>query len=186
LAKFNFHKLKDFGNLYKLTKYVIGFIASRAGEEDITNLKKVFEEIDTNKSGTLDIHEIKNSIDKMASEKQIDDEEKETIIKQIDTDKSAKIEYNEFLTACLEQKVYLREENLLSAFMMLDLDGSGKISKAEIKQALNKDIDNETLDRIIKDFYLFFIFIRIPHSSNEFPIINFPISIKIIFLNNFF
>jgi len=27
LAKFNFHKLKDFGNLYKLTKYVIGFIA---------------------------------------------------------------------------------------------------------------------------------------------------------------
>ena len=154
LAKFNFHKLKDFGNLYKLTKYVIGFIASRAGEEDISNLKKVFEEIDTNKSGTLDIHEIKNSIDKMASEKQIDDEEKETIIKQIDTDKSAKIEYNEFLTACLEQKVYLREENLLSAFMMLDLDGSGKISKAEIKQALNGDIDNETLDKIVQEFDL--------------------------------
>ena len=154
LAKFNFHKLKDFGNLYKLTKYVIGFIASRAGEEDISNLKKVFEEIDTNKSGTLDIHEIKNSIDKMASEKQVEDEEKEAIIKQIDTDKSAKIEYNEFLTACLEQKVYLREENLLSAFMMLDLDGSGKISKAEIKQALNGDIDNETLDKIVQEFDL--------------------------------
>ena len=154
LAKFNVHKLESFGNLYKLTKYVIGYVASRTDDADITNLKKIFEEIDTNKSGTLDINEIKNSIDKMEKEKEINEEDKETIIKNIDTDKSSKIEYNEFLAACLEQKIYLREENLLSAFMMLDLDGSGKISKAEIKQALNKDIDDETLDRIIKDFDL--------------------------------
>ena len=154
LAKFNVHKLESFGNLYKLTKYVIGYVASRTDDADITNLKKIFEEIDTNKSGTLDINEIKNSIDKMEKEKEINEEEKETIINNIDTDKSSKIEYHEFLAACLEQKIYLREENLLSAFMMLDLDGSGKISKAEIKQALNKDIDNETLDRIIKDFDL--------------------------------
>ena len=116
LAKFNVHKLESFGNLYKLTKYVIGYVASRTDDADITNLKKIFEEIDT--------------------------------------DKSSKIEYNEFLAACLEQKVYLREENLLSAFMMLDLDGSGKISKAEIKQALNGDIDNETLDKIVQEFDL--------------------------------
>ena len=65
-----------------------------------------------------------------------------------------KIEYNEFLTACMEQKVYLREENLLSSFMMLDYDGSGKISKKEIKKALNGDIDNETLEKIIQEFDL--------------------------------
>ena len=37
---------------------------------------------------------------------------------------------------------------------MLDYDGSGKISKAEIKRALDGDIDNETLDKIILDFDL--------------------------------
>ena len=154
LAKFNANKLKNFGNLYKLTKYVLGFIASRVGDADITHLKKMFEEMDTNKSGTLNINEIKEGIDKMEKEKQIEEEEKNTIISNIDTDKSSKIEYNEFLAACLEQKVYLREENLLSAFMMLDYDGSGKISKSEIKRALNGDIDNETLDKIIQDFDL--------------------------------
>ena len=154
LSKFNVQSLKNFGNLYKLTKYVLGFIASRADEGDIVNLRKIFEEMDTNKNGTLNINEIKSGIDKMEKAKEINDEEKENIIQKIDTDKSSKIEYNEFLAACLEQKVYLREENLLSAFMMLDFDGSGKISKAEIKQALNKDIDDETLDRIIKDFDL--------------------------------
>ena len=90
----------------------------------------------------------------MEKEKEINEEDKETIIKNIDTDKSSKIEYNEFLAACLEQKIYLREENLLSAFMVLDLDVSGKISKAEIKQALNGDIDNETLDKIVQEFDL--------------------------------
>ena len=154
LAKFNAHSLENFGNLYKLTKYVLGFIASRADEGDIVNLRKIFEEMDTNKSGTLNINEIKSGIDKMEKAKEINDEEKENIIQKIDTDKSSKIEYNEFLAACLEQKVYLREENLLSAFMMLDFDGSGKISKSEIKKALNGDIDNETLDKIIKDFDL--------------------------------
>ena len=54
----------------------------------------------------------------------------------------------------MEQKVYLREENLLDAFMMLDYDGSGKISKAEIKNALNGEIDNETLEKLIQDFDL--------------------------------
>ena len=154
LVKFNFHSLKNFGNLYKLTKYALGFIASRADEGDISNLRKIFEEMDVNKNGTLSINEIKNGIDKMEKDKNIDDEEKENIIKTIDTDKSSKIEYNEFLAACLEQKVYLREENLLNAFMMLDFDGSGKISKSEIKRALNGDIDNETLDKIIKEFDL--------------------------------
>ena len=154
LAKFNSSSLKNFGNLYKLTKYALGFVASRIGDEDIINLKKIFEEIDTNKSGTLNINEIKEGLEKMSKEKGMSEEEKLEIVKRIDTDNSHKIEYNEFLAACLDQKVFLREENLLSAFMMLDYDGSGKISKSEIKRALNGDISNENLDKIIQEFDL--------------------------------
>ena len=154
LAKFNASSLKNFGNLYKLTKYAIGYVASRINDEDINNLKKIFEEIDTNKSGTLNINEIKEGLGKIEKEKGMTEEEKMDIIKNIDTNNSHKIEYNEFLAACLEQKHYLREENLLSAFMMLDYDGSGKISKSEIKRALNGDVSKETLDKIIQEFDL--------------------------------
>ena len=38
--------------------------------------------------------------------------------------------------------------------MMLDNDGSGKISKTEIKTALNGEVDNETLDKLIQEFDL--------------------------------
>ena len=154
LSEFNIDSLKNFGNYYKLTKYVIGFIASRISDEDVQNLKHIFEEIDTNKSGTLNINEIKEAIDKMNKGKEISEQDKENIIKNIDTNKSTKIEYNEFLAACLEQKIYLREENLLNAFIRLDLDNSGKISKKEIKNALNGEVSKEMLEKIVKEFDL--------------------------------
>ena len=154
LEKFNLDSLKNFGNLHNLTKYVLGFIASRASDEDIDKLKKIFEEMDTNKSGTLNINEIKEGIDKIQKDKELSEQEKNEIIKHTDTNKSQKIEYNEFLAACLEQKMYLREENLLNAFMRLDIDGSGKISKKEIKKALNGEVSKEMLEKIAKEFDL--------------------------------
>ena len=155
LEKFNIVSLRNFGNLHNLSKYVLGFIASRASDEDIDKLKKLFEEMDTNKSGTLNINEIKEGIDKIQKDnKEMSEQEKDEIIKHIDTNKSQKIEYNEFLAACLEQKLYLREENLLSAFMRLDYDGSGKISKKEIKKALNGEVNKELLEKMVKEFDL--------------------------------
>ena len=45
-------------------------------------------------------------------------------------------------------------EYLLDVFMMLDLDGSGKISKPEIKFALSGDLDDEALEKLIQEFDL--------------------------------
>ena len=154
LATFNSNSLKNYRNLYKLTKFVLGFIASRVGYNDINSLKAVFEEMDTNKDGTLTINEIKEGINKVANLQNMSEEEKNDIIQNLDTDKSQRIEYNEFIAACMEQKVYLRDEHLMDAFMMLDYDGSGKISKSELKTALNGEVDNETFDALIAEFDL--------------------------------
>ena len=154
LEKYNIESLKNFGNLFKLKKYVLGFIASRIPDEDIEKLKKIFEALDINKSGTLNLNEMKDGINKMEKEKELSENEKAEIIENIDTNKSQKIEYNEFLAACLEQKLYLKEEHLLEAFMRLDFDGSGKLSKKEIKKALNTEVSKEMLEKIVKEFDL--------------------------------
>ena len=102
-----------------------------------------------------------NKFNKMVEIGNNDEEEKkeknEILIdfyKEYFTEKPIRIEYNEFISACLEQKSYLREEMLIDTFMMLDYDGSGKISKPEIKYALNGDIDDETLEKLIQEFDL--------------------------------
>ena len=90
----------------------------------------------------------------MANMGEMNEDEKNDIIQNLDTDKSQRIEYNEFIAACLDQKVYLRDEYLMDAFMMLDYDGSGKISKEEIKSALKDEVDDETLEKLIQEFDL--------------------------------
>ena len=110
--------------------------------------------MDTNKDGTLTINEIKDAIKKMEKFGEIDEEYKKDLLQSFETDKSQKIEYNDFISACMEQKSYLREEQLINTFMMIDYDGSGKISKAEVKYALNGDVDDETLDKLIQEFDL--------------------------------
>ena len=44
----------------------------------------------------------------------------------------------------MEQNMYLKEENLRTAFKMFDKDGSGKISIDEMKQALGAELDGQT------------------------------------------
>ena len=42
----------------------------------------------------------------------------------------------EFIAATIEKNVYLLEEKLIQAFKMFDLDGSGTISRSELKEVL--------------------------------------------------
>ena len=68
---------------------------------------------------------------------------------------SKKIEYTEFISAALEQNKFIKEEKLINLFKMLDKDGTGKISKDEIKKILNnEDIDEEELKQFIIKFDL--------------------------------
>jgi len=60
-------------------------------------------------------------------------EELMSIMVAADTDNSGTINYTEFIAATLEQSLFLKEQNLLNAFKMFDVNKDGKISIDEIK-----------------------------------------------------
>ena len=61
----------------------------------------------------------------------------------------------EFISAAIQKKEFLKEEKLLDLFKTLDKDGSGKISKRDIKKVLNnEDINENNLDQFIVKFDL--------------------------------
>ena len=61
------------------------------------------------------------------------------ILRAADTDHSGTINYTEFIAATIDAQIFMREENLRTAFMMFDTDNSGKIDASEVKNLLGGD-----------------------------------------------
>ena len=155
--KINVKHLENYKNSSNFKKFILTYMATRLKEKEIKELKRMFLEIDTDKDGTLSVSEIKKCFIKLNEENHlnISNKEIEDIFKSIDINNSKKIEYTEFITSMLEESSYCKEEKLMEIFRMIDRDGSGKISKDEIKKTLNNQkIREEDLKNFIKKFDL--------------------------------
>lgn len=77
------------------------------------------------------------------------------ILTSTDTDQNGKINYNEFITACLEGSYYNDENYLKRVFDYFDVNKDGAIDYDEFKQILfsadpQSTIDDEEIDEIIR------------------------------------
>lgn len=57
----------------------------------------------------------------------------------IDTDKNGKINYTEFLAFAMEKEKLFKEENIKSAFRMLDKDGNGFVERSELQEVFKRN-----------------------------------------------
>ena len=157
VTKINIKHLQNYKNSENFKKFVLTYMATRLKEKEIKDLNKIFLEIDTNKDGTLSVDEIKKCLIKLNQQDklQISNKEIEEVFKSIDINNSKRIEYTEFISSMLEESSYCKEEKLISIFREFDKDGSGKISKGEIKKLLNDEKVREIdLNNFIKKFDL--------------------------------
>ena len=63
----------------------------------------------------------------------------ENAMNVMDSNKNGFIDYTEFIAACLQTYNYLKENHLKTAFSYFDKDGSGTISKDELRQCLQNE-----------------------------------------------
>lgn len=145
----NVSTLKTFSNNERFKKVALMCIASQCNEKDILELGKLFNSLDKNGDGILSIDEIKLNIKGLKNASEI-----EKIFSTIDTDGSGTVNYTEFITAVMDENLYLKQEKLMQAFKTFDLDGSGKISRQELRKILSQDedhmVDDKTLEEMMK------------------------------------
>ena len=87
--------------------------------------------------------------DALKEKREIDMEKIEKIFKGIDYDRSGVIHYKEFLAAAMESQGLVTQERLLEAFDRMDSDNSGRISKANLKELLGRDYDEELVKQML-------------------------------------
>lgn len=145
--------LVNISNLHvreKLQQATIAYIVhSIYCNEEIDDLKHVFNKLDINKDGKLTYQEFRDGFSKHFQGKQFLKELNiEQLISDIDGNLDGVISYEEFLRVTVNKKKLLNERNLQIAFDKFDLDKDGKLSKTEIKTVLDTT-DFEYINRLI-------------------------------------
>lgn len=149
----NVQILKNFIAATKLQKVVLTCMASQLSENEIMDLGKIFLSLDKNGDGTLTFEELTEGLSKLPD---FNTKEIQDLMASMDTDKSGKIDYTEFLAATMEKTLYLKEEKLYMAFKMFDKDDDGKITASELKEVLGsqdmyQDKDSKFWDDLVKE-----------------------------------
>jgi len=144
--------LKDFRTTSKLQKaillYIISFFDMKDEKEE---LLKTFQELDINNDGTLTKQEMVLGYNKMLGEDEAQ-KEVERIFSAIDVNNTNAIDFSEFLLATINYQKLMSDQKLTQVFQMIDTDGSGGISKQEIKEFFSMSGSDDTfVNEMIKE-----------------------------------
>eukprot|EP00931_Biecheleriopsis_adriatica_P059573 TRINITY_DN35665_c0_g1_i1.p1 TRINITY_DN35665_c0_g1~~TRINITY_DN35665_c0_g1_i1.p1 ORF type:complete len:516 (-),score=104.15 TRINITY_DN35665_c0_g1_i1:45-1592(-) len=125
--------LRKFGRLSRTQRAMMQIAAYTMPSEEISKLTAVFEALDTDNDGSLSLGEIKDALLRLDS----GCKDHAAVFEAMDLDRSDSVSYTEFIAACLSRKQRMCQSVLWRAFCAVDLDGTGSISKSNLKDALS-------------------------------------------------
>ncbi|KAL0314525.1 UNVERIFIED_CONTAM: Calcium-dependent protein kinase [Sesamum angustifolium] len=144
-------RMKQFRAMNKLKKLALKVIAENLSEEEIKGLRQMFNNMDTDGSGTITYEELRTGLSKLGS--RLSEAEIKQLMEAADVDKNGTIDYIEFITATMHLHRLEKEENLHKAFQYFDKDSSGFITRDELRHAMQQYGmgDEATIDEVLDD-----------------------------------
>ncbi|CDW76675.1 calcium-dependent protein [Stylonychia lemnae] len=141
-------RIASFSNASKIQQIALTFIAHQSEADEISENKKIFFNIDKNNDGYITLKELKQAMKGRLSE-----DELQSILRAVDTDKNGAINYTEFIAATLKSDVYLNNKNIQNAFEMLDKDGNGYIEEKELAEIVGLQLgqNQELLKKLMSE-----------------------------------
>ncbi|XP_020878721.1 calcium-dependent protein kinase 22 isoform X3 [Arabidopsis lyrata subsp. lyrata] len=129
-------RMKQFRAMNKLKKLALKVIAEGLSEEEIKGLKTMFENMDTDKNGSITYEELKTGLNRHGSK--LSETEVRQLMEAADVDGNGTIDYIEFISATMQRHRLERDEHLHKAFQHFDKDNSGYITKDELEIAMKE------------------------------------------------
>lgn len=129
-------RLKQFSMMNRFKRKALRVIADFLSNEEVGDLKEMFNKIDTNNDGIVSVEELKAGL-KLNS--QLAESEVQMLIEAIDTNGKGTLDYGEFIAISLHLQRMANDEHLHKAFSYFDKDGNGYIEPDELRDALMED-----------------------------------------------
>ena len=111
-------------------------IVKHLDANQIKDLKEAFMSLDREENGFLSVQEVQQGL--VSTGFPVAANEIEEIMRNVNIKKDGRINYSEFLAATLESRVLLDDDAVWAAFNTFDVDSSGFITEANVKEALRR------------------------------------------------
>ena len=123
-------------------------------DEQRQEIKEAFELFDTDKTGTIDYHELKVAMRALGFD--VKKQEVLAMMRDFDRDGAGQIEYPDFLEI-MTTKISERDpvEEILKAFKLFDEDTTGRISLRNLRRVareLGENLNDDELQAMIDEF----------------------------------
>jgi len=104
-------------------------------KEEIATAKEIFDALDQDHDGSIDHNDMKKALSNAGYK--LEDDEIKALIKMADADNSGKVSWQEFLKVVEKRPIRRRiEASLRKLFQAMDVDGSGYLTKDDLKKLL--------------------------------------------------
>ena len=120
----------------KVRMTALRILATMISKEDVEPLRKLFLEIDHDRTGFITSSELQNAM--INSNYNFTNEEINEIVQQVDVKQNGKINYTEFIAATLCVEKYMTDDKLREIFLHFDVDDTSFISKENIRESMKK------------------------------------------------
>lgn len=141
-------RFKNFRAECRLKRIALTVIASHLDPAEVQELRDIFVSLDSDENGTLTFLELYHGLKAHCRSKgkqngeigglvDLTEEELMQLVQSIDSDKSGRVDYTEFLAAALDRKEHISEQAVWHAFRAFDTDHNGVITTDELEQIVH-------------------------------------------------
>jgi calcium-dependent protein kinase len=148
-------RLRRFQSGRRLKKAALHVIAEQLSESQIRDLENVFSRLDSNGCGLINATQLRTGLKQAGLKKLPSDFD--DLIEEVaaDSDDGIVIDYKQFVMNTLDKKqslLEMQETACWDAFSDADVDGDGKITRAEMEELFRSSAIREAMgDRIVAD-----------------------------------
>ncbi|KAK1355682.1 Calcium-dependent protein kinase 13 [Heracleum sosnowskyi] len=130
-------RLKQFSLMNRFKRKALRVIAEFLSNEEVGDIKELFNKIDTDNDGIVSVEELKAGLQKFGS--QLAEADVQLLIEAVDINGKGTLDYGEFIAVSLHLQRMANDEHLHKAFSHFDKDSNGYIEPDELRDALMED-----------------------------------------------
>mmetsp|Transcript_11972 Transcript_11972/g.13611 ORF Transcript_11972/g.13611 Transcript_11972/m.13611 type:complete len:189 (-) Transcript_11972:60-626(-) len=144
-------KLKSYKSVHLFKKAILNVLVKMLKPKETNKFASAFNRLDKDQTGVITFKEFSAALKK--SDKKLTNDHAKSIIKELDFANNSKINYSEFMSACIDLEEVLKDEDRTQAlFNQFDTNGSGFITSKDIKKALGsmgRKISSSEIDDVM-------------------------------------